>query len=262
MGRSLDGTIRFRKVADDTGFTPTKLVDALNAGYLTQRRPDKWTQKKTFSPSSIGYGHAVCPRYWYLAFDGGDFVENGDGMGVAIMANGTAAHARIQGALKAAGVLIAEEVEIKLADPPIRGFMDVLIRIDDDTVVGEIKTTSENIFNAKRTSGKPSANHLFQILIYMKATGRKKGFLLYENRNTLEVLVIEVDFSEANEAILENALDWMRMVYKAWQDREFPTRPYRSQTVKVCANCPLNKVCWEDNPEGDVKLPKMEVPSL
>lgn len=262
MARSLDGTIRFRKVADDSGFTPSKLVDALNAGYLTQRRPDKWTQKTTFSPSSIGYGHAVCPRYWYLAFDGGDFIENGDGMGVAIMASGTASHARIQGALKASGVLVAEEVEIRLSDPPIRGFMDVLIRVDDETVVGEIKTTSENIFNAKRTSMKPSPNHLFQILIYMKATGRQKGFLLYENRNTLEVLVIEVDFTEANEAILENALDWMRMVYKAWEDRELPTRPFRNQSVKVCQNCPLNKVCWEDTPEGDVKLPKMEVPAL
>lgn len=260
--RSLDGAIRFRKVEDSTGFTPAKLIEALNAGYLAQRRPDKFTQKKSFSPSSIGYGHAVCPRYWHIAFSGADFVENGDGLGVAVMAAGTAAHTRIQGAFKEAGVLVAEEVEIKLADPPVRGYIDVLIRVDDETVVGEIKTTGEAIFNAKRTSMKPSANHLFQILIYMKATGRKKGFLLYENRNTLEVLVIEVDFTFENEEILENALEWMRTVYKGFEAKELPTRPFRNQTVKVCQNCPVNKTCWEQLPEGDVKLPKMEVPKI
>jgi CRISPR/Cas system-associated exonuclease Cas4 (RecB family) len=260
--RSLDGAIRFRKVVDSTGFTPAKLINALNQGYLEDRRPNKFTQKKTFSPSSIGYGHATCPRYWHIAFSGADFVENGDGMGVAVMASGTAAHSRIQGALKKAGVLVAEEVEIKLADPPIRGFIDVMVRVDDEVVVGEIKTTGEAIFNAKRTSMKPSPNHLFQILIYMKATGKKKGFLLYENRNTLEILVIEVDFTEANEAILENALEWMRTVYKGFEAEELPTRPFRNQTVKVCQNCPVNKVCWEELPDGDVKLPKMEVPTL
>lgn len=262
MGRSLDGAIRFRKVVEEEGFTGTKLIDALNEGYLVSRRPTKHTQKKTFSPSSIGYGHATCPRYWYIAFDGAEFVENGDGMGVAVMASGTAAHARIQGALKDAGVLVAEEVEIKLADPPVRGYMDVLVRVGGETVVGEIKTTGEAIFNAKRTSMKPSPNHLLQILIYMKATGKERGFLLYENRNTLEVLVIEVDFTEANETILENALDWMRQVYKSWENRDFPMRPFRAQTVKVCMNCPLNKVCWEELPEGDSKLPKMEIPTF
>lgn len=260
--RKIDGAIRFRKSVETAGFSGEKLVAALEGAYLGQKRENKWTQKKTFSPSSIGYGHAVCPRYWYLAFTGAEFVESGDGLGVAVMANGTAAHSRIQAALKESGVLVAEEVEVKMTDPPIRGYMDVLVNIDGESVVGEIKTTSDNIFNMKKTTGKPSANHLFQILIYMKATGKKKGFILYENRNDLNVLVIEVDFTEANEAILEGALDWMRTVYAAYEEKNLPMRPYRNQEVKICKNCPVNKVCWEDNPEGSIKLPKMEVPVL
>lgn len=262
MDRKIDGAIRFRKSADSPGFTGEKLISALEGAYLKQKRENKWTQKKTFSPSSIGYGHAVCPRYWYHAFTGAEFVEGGDGLGIAVMANGTAAHSRIQAALKESGVLVAEEVEIKMTDPPIRGYMDVLISIDGESVVGEIKTTSDNIFNMKKTSGKVSANHLFQILIYMKATGKKKGFVMYENRNDLNILVIEVDFNETNEAILENALDWMRTVYAAYQEKQLPMRPYRSQSVKICQKCPVNKECWENNPEGVVKLPKMEVPVL
>lgn len=259
MSRAIDGTIRFRKVDPNKGFSGEKLIKALEGAYLQQKRPNKFTKKVTFSPSSIGYGHAVCPRYWYLAFTGADFVETNDAKSVAVMDSGTAAHSRIQKSLKIAGILDAEEVEIKLNDPPIRGYVDVLLTVDGEKVVGEIKTTSQEIFTLKQVSMKPSPNHLFQILIYMKATGRKKGVLLYENRNDLSVLAMEIDFNEKNEKILEDALEWMRMVYKAYEESDLPKRPYRSQTVKICQNCPLNKVCWEETPEGETKYPKMEV---
>lgn len=262
MAKPLDGHIRFRKVEDTAGFSSKKLVDALDAAYLTQKRPDEFKTKKSFAPSSIGYGHAVCPRYWYLAFDGAPFVETTDAKSIAVMANGTAAHTRIQGALKDSGLLVAEEVEIIMKNPPVFGYMDCLIRMDDEVVVGEIKTTSEQIFALKQVSMKPSPNHLLQILLYLKATGKKRGFLLYENRNDLSLLVIEVDFNEKNEAILEDALEWMRLVYETWQNQTLPERAFRSQTVKVCANCPVNKHCWEDKPEGEIKIPKMEVPKV
>lgn len=262
ISRSIDGTIRFVKSDVNEGFSAKKVIKVLEDSYLSQKRTNAFTKKKTFSPSSIGYGNAVCPRYWYIAFSGAEFVESGDGLGMAIMANGTAAHSRIQSAFKEAGVMVDEELEITLSDPPVRGYLDVKLEIDGEVVIGEIKTTSDNIFSAKRVSKKPSVNHLLQILIYMKATGVKKGFILYENRNDLNVLCLEVDFTEANEAILEGALDWMRTVYKNWQDEKLPTRPYRHQNVKVCEKCPVNKVCWEELPEGEVKLPKMEIPTL
>lgn len=178
------------------------------------------------------------------------------------MANGTTAGIRIADAFRDAGVLISDEVEITLKDPPIRGFIDVIVRIGKDVVIGEVKTTSDQNFTLKRVSMKPSPAHLLQILTYLKATGKKKGFLLYENRNTLDVLIIEINFDEKNEKILEDAFNWFRLVYKAWEDQTLPMRPFRNQEVKLCQACPVNKVCWEDKPDGDVKLPKMEIPVL
>lgn len=262
MNRKIDGAIRFRKSEETEGFSAEALMKSIEEGYLTKRRPGGFTKKTSFAPSSIGYGHAVCPRYWYLAFEGGQFVDSFDAKGLATMQTGTDAHSRLQKSMKDAGILVAEEVELKMADPPIRGYADVLVKIGDESVVGEIKTTSEQIFDLKVRSKKPSVNHLLQILIYMRITNRRKGFLLYENRNTLELLCIEIEMTEKNEEILDNALDWMRKVYKNWQEQTLPTRPYRSQTVKICANCPVNKLCWEGRPEGVVKLPKMEVPTL
>ncbi len=260
VARKIDAEIRFRKAKESDGFTTSKVIEALESGYLTQKREDKWTQKKSFAPSGLAYGKGFCPRYWYLAFDGNDFVETNDAKSIPVMANGTAAGTRIANAFRDAGVLVGDEVEVKLADPPIRGFIDVIVRIGDEVVVGEIKTTAENIFQAKRMSMKPSPAHLLQILIYLKATGKKRGFLLYENRNTLDVLVIEVNFDQKNEEILEDCLEWMREVYKAWEQRELPKRPFRSQTGKVCMDCPVNKVCWEDTPEGVIKIGKMNIP--
>lgn len=262
MARSLDGEIRFRKVEETDGFNSKKVIEALEAGYLTQKREDKWTQKTSFAPSSLAYGKGVCPRFWYLAFEGNEFVETNDAKSIPVMGHGTVAGQRIANAFRDAGVLVGDEVEVKLSDPPIRGFIDVIVRIGTDVVIGEIKTTSQEIFNLKQVSMKPSPAHLLQILIYLKATGKEKGFILYENRNDLSVLVIEVNFNEENEKILEDVLNWMRTVYNAYQQRELPKRPFRSQNGKVCAECPLNKVCWEERDEGTIKIAKMEVPVL
>lgn len=259
--KSLDGTIRFRKVEESEAFSGDALINLMEKTYLKSRRPDEFKTKKSFAPSSIGYGHAVCPRYWYLAFDGVEFVETTEARNIAIMQTGTDAHARLQGILKEAGILIAEEVELTYKNPPIRGFMDALIKWNGEAVVGEIKTTGTDAFQHKRLKRKPSPNHLLQILIYMKITGKKKGFILYENRDDLSLVVIEIDWNEKNEAILDKALEWMRLVYENWENQTLPVRPYRSQTVKICQNCPLNKACWEDKPEGVVKIEKMEVPT-
>jgi CRISPR/Cas system-associated exonuclease Cas4 (RecB family) len=243
-------------------FDPQKLSGMLEEAYLARRRPSGFTKKETFSPSSIGYGHGTCPRYWYLAFNGGNFVETTDALGVANMAYGTDAHSRIQKLFKEMDILVDEEVEIKLTDPPIRGYLDVLIRWGEEVVVGEIKTTREESFVFRKTTGKPMATHLIQVLIYMKATGKKKGFLLYENKNDQTFCIIPVDFNQTNEEILENVFEWLRLVRKTWEEQTLPARPFRSQNGKVCQACPLNKVCWEDEPEGTIKIAKMEVPKI
>ena len=50
------------------------LIQKIESGYIANRGP-KWQQKKSFAPSTIAYGHGECPRYWYLAFEGGEFED-------------------------------------------------------------------------------------------------------------------------------------------------------------------------------------------
>lgn len=260
MSRDIVVGLKFRKPTAK-GLDGAAIAQMFEDGYLASRRPSKWTQKKTFSPSSIGGYNGVCPRYWYLAFEGNMFEEKTDALGVATMANGTAAHDRLQKALELGGNLIASEVEITLQDPPIRGFLDAIVNWDGEEVVGEFKTTRSESFVFKQTTGKPAANHLIQLLIYLRATGKQRGFILYENRNDQTVVVIPVEMNETNEKILDDVLEWLRTVRKAWEDKTIPKPVFRKNN-KICKACPLENVCWNQAPSGEVDIPKMGVPKI
>lgn len=260
MTREIIQGLKFKK--QPAGFDAFELAAVLEKAYLKQAREDKFTQKVTFSPSSIGYGNATCARYWKLAFDGADFVETTDAMGIAIMSNGTYGHQRIEQVFEDAGILVDKEVEIKLQDPPIRGYMDVVINWHGQQIVGEIKTTRQEAFFHRLWGNKPSTNNLFQILIYMKATNTPVGFLLYENKNTQEILILPIEMDVKNEALLEDALDWLRKVRKAWEDGEMPNRPFTKRN-KICKDCPVFDTCWNpDAPEATIEIEAMKVPKL
>lgn len=245
-----------------SGLDVNAIAQMFEDGYLKQRRESKHTQKKTFSPSSVGGYNGLCPRYWYLAFEGNHFDEKTDALGIATMANGTAAHDRLQKALELGGNLVAAEVEIKLEDPPVRGYLDALVRMPDgEIVVGEFKTTRSEAFVFRETTGKPSAQHLIQLLIYLKATGKKRGFILYENRNDQTITIIPVEMDARNEKILDDVLDWLREVYKAYENKQLPKQVFRRDN-KICKSCPVQKICWDSDRGFDTQIPKMGMPTL
>jgi CRISPR/Cas system-associated exonuclease Cas4 (RecB family) len=253
------GLIKNLRFKRGEGIDGNALADFVEEQYLKKRREPKFSRKYSFAPSAIGYGNGNCPRYWYLAFNGADVVDETDPLSLAIMSNGSSGHNRIQELFRESGILVSEEVEVKLKDPPVRGFIDVMIRWEDEVIVGEIKTTRSEAFSHRQLTMRPAANHLFQILVYMKATGKKNGFVLYENKNTQEILVIPVTMSDENIAFLEKALDWMRRTHKAYEDDVIPTRPWTKRN-KICKECPMYKLCWEEKPDGELVIEPLELP--
>jgi CRISPR/Cas system-associated exonuclease Cas4 (RecB family) len=252
--------LKFRKPS--AAFDTDALGELLAEAYLKQRRESKFTKKETFSPSSLGYGNATCARYWKIAFDGADFVEKTDATGIAIMSNGTEGHTRLEQVFEDAGILEAKEVEIKLQDPPIRGYIDLIVNFQNERVIGEIKTTRSEAFEWRVATGKPKENNLLQLLIYMRAQNCQHGFLLYENKNTQEFLIIPVEMTPENIEFMETSLDWLRKVRTAWEDGEVPNRPYMKRN-QICQKCPVQLTCWADDaPEATIKIEAMKVPKL
>lgn len=229
------------------------LAQAIIKGYEASNET-KFQTKKTFAPSSIVYsgGNGICPRYWYLAFSGGEFVYNNDGKSIANMDSGTDRHKRIEAAMQGAGVLTQSELDIICDDPPIYGKVDCVIDWKDTEYVGEIKTKDDEGFNYYKRSMKPSSYHVLQLLIYMKILKKKKGLLIYENKNSHDILILPVNVNQEHVDFVNYLFDWMKTVYGAWKDQTLPKIPFRSEKqIKLCDRCPLQKQCSEA-PAGEV----------
>jgi CRISPR/Cas system-associated exonuclease Cas4 (RecB family) len=258
---------------EDTSFADG-LIEKIQSGYMTKTKP-RFTKKTNFSASALTYGAGECPRYWFLAFDGQVHYDNSDAYGVANRTNGTLGHERIQEAIKDAG-LLAEDMEmdplprkynkqthpamefrVKTEDPPLDGYGDVMLQLNNERVVGEIKTMPNEGFEYKKASRKPKLAHLMQLLIYMKVWKIGKGVVIYENKNNHELLTLPVVVNDHYRRWVDQAFDWMREVYSSWKKQELPQKPYRSNS-RICKVCPIQKACAEAE-TGVVKLKPLEL---
>lgn len=261
------------KRVEDTSFIDG-IIDKINLGYMTKTKP-KFSKKNNFSASAITYGAGECPRYWYLAFDGAVHYDNSDAFGVANRTNGTLGHGRIQEAIEASGLLDPDmvmdplprkynkqthpsmEFRVKLDDPPFDGYGDVMLNVNGERVVGEIKTISNEGFEYKKNSRKAKMGHLMQLLIYMRVWNVDKGVMIYENKNNHELLTLPVIMNDHFRRWVDQAFDWMKETYQGWKRQELPQKPYRSNS-KICKVCPIQKACAEAE-TGVIKLKPLEL---
>lgn len=246
-------------------FDVAKLGQLLDDAYQKQGREPSDRQKKSFAPSGIGYGSGTCPRQWFYSFTGGVIREDdADSPGIANMSYGTDAHTRLQQVFKDSGILVeAERKVFTIGDeelPPIHGYVDLIIDWQGEECVGEIKTTMQESFISKRSKNTPAGYHLLQVLIYMRVLGLNKGFIIYENKNNQQLLILPVTWNVATTKLADDAFKFMHETYAAWQAGTKPTRPFKSEKSPACKSCPFTKHCWEDSEDGVVTLPVLEVP--
>lgn len=234
------------------------LKDAIDEAFLTYHER-KWIKKETFSPSKLGYGHGRCPRYWHIAFTGAEFVEEPDARGVMNMLMGTLAHDRLDELFRRSPLdVVDSEREVKTEDPPIRGFIDIVIRkTSGEEITGEFKTSGHRSFMWRMSKMEASGYHILQVLLYMWATESDEALIIYESKDSHQLLIIPVYKADHVED-LEELLGWMRKVRSTWENDEIAIRPYRSNS-KVCKGCPVRETCFESFREGDVKLETLSV---
>lgn len=246
----VDNSDDWQAMESDSGFGD--LVRAIEEGYRKDNVP-KHMKKKSFAPSSLVWNHGICPRYWYLAFEGAEFYEYKTGKMITNMDSGTDRHSRIQRALEDAGILIDNERKTVYDDPPIFGFVDSFINWKDTEYVVEIKTCNADAYERYKAKMKPGSYHVVQLLIYMKIYKKKNGILLYENKNTHDLLALPVNINQGHVDFIDYLFGWMREVYAAWQEKKLPEVPFRSNDIKICQSCPVQKAC-KDAPKGDIKI--------
>lgn len=232
-------------------------------------RPDGFTKKKSFAPSGVGYGSGTCPRYWYYAFHGAEFVYNNTARQRANMDAGTAAGERIAQLFKKAGILNASEFKIINEDPPIFGYGDLAVTWQGEQMVGEVKTTRTESFTTRAAKQEAPGYQLIQLLIYMKVLGKDKGFFVVEDKNDHGLLIIPIRMTEQRNKLVEDVFEWMRTVKAASDADTLPKRPFTPKS-KECKSCPVWDTCWSgykrgsvngtDPAPGVVELPPLKVP--
>src|SRR5690349_15826549 len=104
-------------------FGTQELNDVLEAA---MKRETEFKTKKSFATSGLGY-NGSCPRYWYYAFQGANFESNADALAIQNMNQGSAAGERIAKYFDAAGLLVTAELPVRHDNPPIFGFIDMII---------------------------------------------------------------------------------------------------------------------------------------
>jgi len=260
MGRNIVGNLKFKKIQEG-GFDPMVFAAEVEAAYLSDNRAG-FTQKKTFAPSTIGYGHGNCARYWYMAFEGTEFEDNADAKAKANMLNGTYVHDRLQTIMQKIPNDRIKEIEREMvkSDPPIRGFSDLIVNWDGKEVIGEIKSAKDEVYSIRQAKMQGSGNHQLQLLIYMDIAGADQGFFFYENKNDNDFLVIPINMTDANRKLVDDTYDWLREVYEAYKDETIPTRGF-TKSQSACKYCPIKKACWDKNAlAGEITIESMVPP--
>jgi CRISPR/Cas system-associated exonuclease Cas4 (RecB family) len=234
-------------------------------------RPNGFMKKKSFAPSGVGYGSGTCPRYWYMAFHGANFVYENTARQRANMDAGTAAGERIAKLFDQAGILNASEFKIVNEDPPIFGYGDLAVTWQGEQMVGEVKTTRTESFTTRAAKQEAPGYQLIQLLLYMHILNKQKGFFVVEDKNDHGLLIIPILMNEARQKLVDDVLEWMRTVKAASDADQLPKRPFTPKS-KECKSCPVWGDCWEgyvrgtakregkDPSPGVIDLPPLKVP--
>ena len=253
-------TLKIKKKPN--GFDKEKFLQEFDDTYESKAG---FTEKKTFSPSTLGYGHGNCARYWFIAFNGADFQDTANAQAKAAMENGNFVHDRLQERMSKMNVsykVIAHEIDTWHQDPPIHGYMDSLIHdVENDLMIPfEIKSAKDQQWSTKAITQEPSDNHKIQLLTYMKIWKYDQGVFFYENKDDQKKLLINIEMNEENSNLIDYVFDWLRGVYDLYLAETLPNRAFTKSTY-ACKGCPVKDVCWKTMKDqaGEVQYPAMEL---
>lgn len=219
----------------------------------------KNVQKKSFSPSKIVYNHGGCPRFWWFMFRGAETTETVKHVSSRNMNSGIASHSHLQEKIATrSGLNIKLEQELRYDDPPIYAYADAVITLSDGRKIPlEVKTTRTEAYQVRERNFSGADANVLQLLIYMKILGSDKGFLLYEDRNNFNNLIIPVTMTPENQSLVDDVFEWMRETRKAFDQDTLPMYfKGRRSNSKICQECPVRKVCDETG-QGTVMIPLM-----
>lgn len=213
-------------------------------------------KKKGFSASALFYGPGQCPRRWNLLFKGvDDSLDEWEFFNRRAVHAGSGAHDHLQEMILENNPTAIVEEEFNVTDPTMRGFIDVYF--PEENVPLEIKTCNARGFEIRKEKMEATEYQMRQLLVYMKIKNADLGLMLYECRDTFEILIIPVEMTDERREYIDKAFDWMREVESYKESGEYiKTFPGKRVNSRICSDCSIRAAC-ETAPEGTVEIPLM-----
>jgi len=177
-----------------------------------------------------------CQRKIAMQFKGNQ--KSFDARTLRIFDNGNVTHERIEKYFSQAGMLIESEKVLPnfIEGIEVHGRLDLLLNIDDEIVIGEIK--SINLRNVET----PKREHKAQLMFYMHQMNIKKGLLIYESKQTQELFIFEQDY---DENMVKKIIDWFKETDKKMRQKRLPKK--MNQNYYPCkfgkGECPYFEDC-------------------
>lgn len=171
------------------------------------------------------------------------------------------AMAKIFTAYQGSTYLREESVSIPLGDTAVTGRKDFdAVRVATQDSIIELKSTNPRSMSFLLKRGTPNDDHVSQLNLYLVATGKESGYLVYgvmgstKGEPILHAWIIDRDDERATKD-----LAGLAVAYEFAKTHTVPPIPEGySQKFWKCAYCPYRDACW--NP--DSRLEKLLEASL
>lgn len=222
-----------------------ELIELINNHLKSQSKP-YFKKREGFAPSDTN----DCARRAVYLFRGVQFNPTQDGRTLRIFGNGHGFHERISSYFEEMGIVISKEEQISYVDPPIpKAFIDLIIDWPGyGPTILEFKSIGDEGFAYRKQFNKPKDDHVQQVRIYGRIKQIDRMFIVYENKNTQELLVFKVE--QDDEAINKLFEKW-RKILRIVATGNLPKRPVKSPESKKCQYCEVKDLCWAD-PDGGI----------
>lgn len=222
-----------------TGRWVIAALESVQESHGSGRQDPGW-----FHPSGLG---DPCDAKLAFAFLGAPAIQNIGARTQRIFDNGSGRDAYLKSDMARSGIsLIKTEEDRAIVLPAlyIRGELDDWIEnpITKEQFIVDYKTMRSELYNALEAT-KPE--HHIQIHPYMFAKGTRRGFVLYENKDTQEQKCLPADFEQ--ESI------WQKLIVdRITRIIEGLNNGYVFRTPVSCSQCPYfsNGVCGANDIDG------------
>jgi hypothetical protein len=215
-----------------------------------KKRPSRL--KENFSPSM----DFLCPTktFFNFKFSGGNALEidarDYSYEGTRALYNGNKFHEYVQQQFEESGTLVMQEQTLFDEEYHIKARLDMVIEVKKVLYLVELKSAKAYSLKLMHDACSPDMEHQKQIQIYfhlldhmknnpqiythLQGRSINKGLILYENKDNHKLTEYVVN---RNPAVIREALEFARVVWKKIQDDKEPTQKFEADSPECLYKC-------------------------